>query len=188
MKELFLPRKKLGGSLLNVVIAFGYGIRTFSRRKRGSASRVFAGDQRPSTHPLRHHPRIQRSYQVSHSPAVISWIIKKAEYICIKYSVRRYICDSRVEPAVGNFISKSSEQEHVDLNFDMDLLSKGIGLGLEPLSCNEAVPIDYEQTLFQVLVNEGKHIRVSGDIIGTRLLTLKTAADPTFFVHTIFRF
>lgn len=49
----------------------------------------------------------------------------------------------------------------------MDLLSKGIGLGLEPLSCNEAVPIDYEQTLFQVLVNEGKHIRVSDDIIDT---------------------
>ena len=44
---------------------------------------------------------------------------------------------------------------------NMELLSKGIGLGLEPLSCNEAVPIDYEQTLFQVLVNEGKHIRVS---------------------------
>ena len=46
----------------------------------------------------------------------------------------------------------------------MDLLSKGIGLGLEPLSCNEAVPIDYEQTLFQVLVNEGKHIRVRNNI------------------------
>jgi hypothetical protein len=43
----------------------------------------------------------------------------------------------------------------------MDMLTKGIGLGLEPLSCNDTVPIDYEQTLFQVLVNEGKHIRVS---------------------------
>ena len=42
----------------------------------------------------------------------------------------------------------------------MDMLTKGIGLGLEPLSCNDTVPIDYEQTLFQVLVNEGKHIRV----------------------------
>lgn len=41
------------------------------------------------------------------------------------------------------------------------MLTKGIGLGLEPLSCNDTVPIDYEQTLFQVLVNEGKHIRVS---------------------------
>ena len=43
----------------------------------------------------------------------------------------------------------------------MDMLTKGLGLGLEPLSCNDTVPIDYEQTLFQVLVNEGKHIRVS---------------------------
>jgi hypothetical protein len=31
---------------------------------------------------------------------------------------------------------------------------------LLPLSC-ENTPIDYEQTLFQALVNEGKHIRVS---------------------------
>ena len=40
----------------------------------------------------------------------------------------------------------------------MDLLSRGIGMGigLEPLSCNEAVPINYEQTLFQALVNEGR--------------------------------
>lgn len=53
----------------------------------------------------------------------------------------------------------------------MDLLSKGIGLGLEPLSCNEAVPIDYEQTLFQVLVNEGKHIRVSLHNLDKRLLS-----------------
>ena len=35
---------------------------------------------------------------------------------------------------------------------------------LEPLSCNESMPIDYEQTLFQALINEGKHIRVSPKI------------------------
>lgn len=40
----------------------------------------------------------------------------------------------------------------------MDLLARGIaiGMGLEPLSCNEVVPINYEQTLFQALVNEGR--------------------------------
>ena len=40
----------------------------------------------------------------------------------------------------------------------MDLLARGIGVGiaLEPLSCNEPVPINYEQTLFQALVNEGR--------------------------------
>ena len=31
-----------------------------------------------------------------------------------------------------------------------------MGMGLEPLSCNEPVPINYEQTLFQALVNEGR--------------------------------
>ena len=40
----------------------------------------------------------------------------------------------------------------------MDLLARGIaiGMGLETLSCNEVVPINYEQTLFQALVNEGR--------------------------------
>lgn len=31
-----------------------------------------------------------------------------------------------------------------------------MGIGLEPLSCNDTVPINYEQTLFQALVNEGR--------------------------------
>jgi hypothetical protein len=31
-----------------------------------------------------------------------------------------------------------------------------MGIGLEPLSCNESAPINYEQTLFQALVNEGR--------------------------------
>ena len=45
----------------------------------------------------------------------------------------------------------------------MDLLTRGIGMGmgLEPLSCNEAVPINYEQTLFQALVNEGRVSRAA---------------------------
>lgn len=40
----------------------------------------------------------------------------------------------------------------------MDVLPRGAGVGiaLEPLSCNEPVPINYEQTLFQALVNEGR--------------------------------
>ena len=38
----------------------------------------------------------------------------------------------------------------------MDLMARGSGMGLEPLSCNDVVPINYEQTLFQALVNEGR--------------------------------
>jgi hypothetical protein len=33
-------------------------------------------------------------------------------------------------------------------------------IGLEPLSAESGGPIDYEQTLYQALVNEGKHVRV----------------------------
>jgi hypothetical protein len=39
--------------------------------------------------------------------------------------------------------------------------NKSSGLALEPLSIHETQPIDYEGILFQALVNEGKHIRVS---------------------------
>ena len=31
---------------------------------------------------------------------------------------------------------------------------------LEQLACNGMAPVDFEHTLFQALVNEGKHIRV----------------------------
>ena len=58
---------------------------------------------------------------------------------------------------IGNW--KQKNQSHIyGPASHMELLARGIaiGMGLETLSCNEVIPINYEQTLFQALVNEGR--------------------------------
>jgi hypothetical protein len=44
------------------------------------------------------------------------------------------------------------------------------GLGLESSNFHDSQPIDYEQILFEALVNEGKHIRVRNIIDVTSFL------------------
>ena len=59
---------------------------------------------------------------------------------------------------------------------------------LEQLACNGMAPVDFEHTLFQALVNEGKHIRVIQASVPL-LLTSAHRSPITFpFVVSIHRF
>ena len=63
-----------------------------------------------------------------------------------------------------------------------------VSMELEQLACNGMAPVDFEHTLFQALVNEGKHIRVIQASVPL-LLTSAHRSPITFpFVVSIHRF
>jgi len=52
---------------------------------------------------------------------------------------------------------------------------------LEQLACDGMAPVDFEHTLFQALVNEGKHIRVSEERFAHS--NSSRTIHPIFFLH-----